>query len=557
MKIYSLNQRIRDIGRLRQIAGVLVRYGFGYFIDRLNLGRRLTRLRPVRRLKVFDLSLPVRFRRVLEELGPTFIKFGQVLSTRPDILPIDLCCELEALQDNVPSFDLAAAARQIENELKSPLNRIFEDFSQEPVAAASLAQVHTARLKGGEKVIVKVQRPEIEKTIQTDLEILRELAQLAEKHIEEIRPYEPVTMVEEFRQAILRELDFEREARNIARFQQQFKDDKTVYIPRYYPEFTSRRVLTMERVEGIKVSSLDRILQAKMSPAKIAENGARAFLKQIFEYGFFHADPHPGNIMVLPDHRIAFIDFGMVGRLHPDTRSLLSDILIGLAGHDVDKIIDRLRGMGVVDDPADLRKFELDIEELLDRYYVTTLFEFKLGAFLTDIFRIVSAHRVRLPSELYLLSKAMVTLEGVAERLDPKFDMVRLTRPFARRLIRNRRSPGRMARDIMHFSELLYDSIRTFPRDLKTIFDKLKKGTLKVEFEHRGLENLIAGLDKLSNRIAFSVIIAAIIIGSSLIMQTDQGPHLFGFPFIGIIGYIFAGIMGLWLAIAILRSGRF
>lgn len=556
MKIYSLNQRIRDISRLRQIAVVLVRYGFGYFIDRLNLGHRLTRLNPARRLKVFDLPLNVRLRLVLEELGPTFIKFGQILSTRPDILPLDLCCELETLQDQVPAFELKLVQEQITRELKRPLQQIFDDFSSTPLAAASLAQVHTARLKTGEKVIIKIQRPGIERLIATDLELLRELARLAEKHIEEIRIYNPVALVEEFKDSILKELDFEREANNIGRFQRQFANDETIYIPRYYPELSGRRILTMEQVEGIKISSLEKITQAGLNRKKIAEHGAHAFLKQIFEYGFFHADPHPGNLMVLAGNRVAFIDFGMVGRIHRETRSLLSDLLIGLVQHDIEKICDRLRGLGVVDESADLKKFELDLEDFLDRHFVVALSDFKIGAFLIDLLKIVTHHRIRIPSDLYLLSKAMVIIEGVGETLDSDFDMVKLTRPFARKLVRDQHHPVRLVKELLNFGERFYDSLKTIPRDLKSIFEKLRKGTLKVEFEHRGLENLIAELDKVSNRIAFSVIIAAIIIGSSLIMQTDQGPHLFGFPFIGIIGFIVAGIMGLWLVIAILRSGR-
>ena len=510
MRLHTLNQRIHDIRRLRQIASVLARYGFGYIVDRLNLGRKLVRLGPIRKLKVFDLPVSTRIRRVLEELGPTFIKFGQILSTRPDILPIDFCCELEALQDNVPAFGFDRVEAEISRELKLPMDRLFNDFSREPVAAASLAQAHTARLKTGEKVIVKVQRPGIEKTIHTDLEILSELARLAEKYIEEIRPYDPVAIVEEFKESILKELDFTREANNIGRFQRQFAGDDTVYIPRYYPEFCSRRILTMERVEGFKISNLDKITQAKLNAKKIAENGARAFLKQIFEYGFFHADPHPGNLMVLPGNRVAFIDFGMIGRIHSETRQLLSDIMVGLVQHDVDKICDRLRALGAVDESADLKKFEMDMEDFLDRHFVTALSDFKIGAFLIDLLRIVATHKIHIPSDLYLLSKAMVIIEGVGENLDPNFDMVKLTRPFAQKLVRDKRSPGRLVRDIMNFGEGFYDSLRTVPRDLKTIFDKLKKGTLKVEFEHRGLENLIAELDKVSNRVAFSVIVAAI-----------------------------------------------
>jgi len=561
MRLNTLTHRIRDIRRLRHIVTVLVRYGFGYFVDRMNLGqnaigKRFIRLKPIRNLQVFDLPVGLRLRKVLEELGPTFVKLGQVLSTRPDIMPIDFCCELESLQDKVPAFDFEKVEEQVLRELKNPVDRLFTNFSREPIAAASLAQAHTAQLKIGEKVIVKVQRPGIEKTIATDLEILAELARLAEKHIEEIRIYNPVALVEEFRQSILKELDFTREAGNIIRFQKQFEGDDAVYIPRYYPELSSRRILTMERVEGIKISNREKIEKAGLSSRKIALRGAQAFLKQIFEFGFFHADPHPGNLMALPGNRVAFIDFGMVGRIHHETKELLTDILAGVAEHDTEKIADRFLSMGAVDESADMKKFEMDIEDFLDRHFVASLKELKIGQFLIDLLTVVADNRIKLPPDLYLLSKAMVIIEGVGEQLDPDFELARLIKPFARKMAFERRGPGTLFKEVKKFAEILYDWARSFPRDLKTVFDKLKKGTLKVEFEHHGLENLIVELDKVSNRIAFSVIIAALIIGSSLIVQTDKGPHLFGFPLFGFAGYVIAGFMGLWLVIAILRSGR-
>jgi len=546
---------------MRHIVTILIRYGFGYFVDRMNLsqhflGKKIIRFRPIRNLRVFDLPPSMRLRKVLEELGPTFIKFGQILSTRPDIMPVEFCCELESLQDKVPAFDFEKVADQVQRELKRPVDQLFTEFAREPIAAASLAQAHTARLKSGEKVIVKIQRPDIEKTIRTDLDILAEIARLAEKHIEESRIYNPVGLVNEFRQAILWELDFTREANNVVRFQAQFAGDPTVYIPKIYPELSSRLILTMERVEGIKINNREKIDQAGLNSKKLALNGANAFLKQIFDHGFFHADPHPGNLMALSGNRVAFIDFGMVGRIHYETKALLSDILVGVVDHDIDKIADRFMTMGVIDETADPKKFDRDIEDFLDRHFVAALKDLKIGQFLVDLLTVVANNRIKMPADLYLLSKAMVIIEGVGVELDPDFDMVKLVRPFVRKLVVRRRSPGTVFKELKKFLEILYDWALSFPKDLKIVFDKLKKGTLKVEFEHRGLEGLINELDRVSNRIAFSVIVAGIIIGSSLIIQSDKGPHLFGYPLVGILGYIIAGLMGFWLLIAILRSGR-
>jgi ubiquinone biosynthesis protein len=561
MLLRKISQGFHDLRRVRQILQVLVKYGFGYAVERLNIerhgfGKRLVNLKPIRRLRIQDMTTGARLRKAMEELGPTFIKFGQILSTRPDMLPIEFCCELEALQDDVAPFSYAEVKKQIEDDLKAPLDTLFYQVDQQPLAAASLSQVHRAKLKTGEQVIIKVQRPRIANIIRTDIAIMEDLARLAEKYIEEIRVYNPVGLVEEFKQSITRELDFSTEAHNIQRFRRQFAGDTTVYVPQVFLQFTGPHVLVMEQVSGIKVSHTERIDKEGLNRKRIAVNIANAFLKQIFVNGFFHADPHPGNIMVLPGNTIAFIDYGMTGRIHAETRRLLSEIMIAVNSRDAQKIADIFLALGVVDEQTDMRRFELDLEDFLDRYFVESLQELKMGQFLNSLLNATSRYRIQMPQELYLLSKALVMIESVGEILDEDFDMVKLTKPFARRLVLEKRSPKRIAREVRSFAEMLYDFALSLPKDLKIIFDKLKKGTLRVEFEHRGLENLLTELDKVSNRISFSVVIAAIIVGSSIIIQTDKGPHLFGLPVFGVLGFIIAGFMGLWLAIAILRSGR-
>ncbi len=561
MLLQKISQRFHDLKRVRQILQVLVKYGFGYAVDRLNiehhgLGKRIVNLKPIKRLRIQDMTVAVRLRKTMEELGPTFIKFGQILSTRPDMLPVEFCCELEALQDNVPSFGYSEVKKQIEEDLKVTVETIFYQIDQQPMAAASLAQVHRAKLKTGGSVIIKVQRPGIAKMIKIDIEIMEELARLAEKYIEELRVYNPVGMVEEFKQSIMRELDYNTEAHNIHRFQHQFAGDPTVHVPQVFMQFTRTHVLVMEQVSGIKVSNTDKIEKEGLNRKKIAVNIANAFLKQVFVHGFFHADPHPGNIMVLPGNKIAFIDYGMTGRIHEETRRLLSEIMIAVTKRDAHKIADIFMSMDVLDEQTDMHRFELDLEDFLDRYLVTSLKDLKMGQFMNSLLNVTSRYRVRAPQELYLLSKALVEIESVGEILDEDFNMVKLVKPFVQKLVLEKYSPKRITREVRAFAEVLYDLALSLPKDLKTIFDKLKKGTLRVEFEHRGLENLITVLDKVSNRISFSVVIAALIVGSSLIVQTDKGPHLLGMPVFGIIGYVIAGFMGFWLAIAILRSGR-
>ncbi|MCD6094408.1 2-polyprenylphenol 6-hydroxylase [bacterium] len=556
----GITQKIHNIQRLRQILQVLVKYGFGYIVDRLHIeqniiGRRFVKLKSIKKLDVFNQPAPVRARKVLEELGPTFIKLGQILSTRPDLIPLEFCKEFEKLQDEAPAIEYEKVKAQIENEFKQPINKIFNNFSSQPVAAASLAEVHLAELKTGEKVVVKVQRPDIRRMITADLEILYGLAKLAEKHIKESRIYDPVGVVEEFKKTILKEIDFNVEANNIERFRRNFKDDDIVYVPEVFRDLSTAKILTIERIEGIKVSDIEKIEESGLDRKQIAINGANAVLKQIFIHGFFHADPHPGNIFVLDNNRIAFVDYGMVGRLDEETKVQFASILTAVVERDVSGVIESLIATGVVEE-ADVKRLSLDLEELMDRYYGIPLKELEMGQFLMDAINVVSQNKIKIPPSLFLLSKALITIEGVGRKLDPEFNVAIHIKPFVGKLVREKYSPKRIAKELRGFAKELYVFASSFPKDLSLIFNKIKKGNLKVEFEHKGLENLISQMDKVSNRIAFSVIIAALIIGSSIIMQTNKGPLFLGFPVLGIFGFLIAGILGLWLVIAILRSGR-
>ena len=557
----GISQKIHDVQRLHQILRIFVKYGFGYIVDRLNIeqnvvGSKLIKFASERKLEVFDIPVPVRTRRILEELGPTFIKFGQILSTRPDLIPVEFCQEFEKLQNDAPPFEYEKVEEQIKKEFKKPVDEVFNDFSVKPVAAASLSQVHSAELKTGESVVVKVQRPDIKRIIMSDLNILYMLAKLAEKHIEESRLYDPTGMVDEFRKIILKEVNFNIEANNINRFRKSFRHDNTVYIPKVFLSLSTKKILTMERIEGIKVTDIESIENAGLDRKKIALNVADAVLKQIFINGFFHGDPHPGNILILEGNIVAFLDFGMVGRIAEETKAYISAILIAVTQQDVREITEAFISMGAVGEDTDVKKLNLDMTGLMDSYYGVSLEELKMASFLPDIIDVVSQNRVKIPSDMFLLFKALVTIEGVGRKLYPDFNAVTRMKPFVAKLIKQRYSPKMVAREFKYFIKGLSRLMRSLPKDLTLILSKIKKGTLRVEFEHRGLENLISQIDKVSNRISFSVIIAALIVGSSIIMQTDKGPLFLDFPILGILGFVVAAIMGLWLAVAILRSGR-
>ena len=560
MFLGDITQKIQNIDRLRQIIQVLVKYGFGYIIDRLKIDqniirKNLIRFGQIKKLDLFDMPMPVRARKVLEELGPTFIKLGQILSTRPDIIPLEFCKEFEKLQDDVPSFEYKKAEEVIRDELKNPVDKVFNNFSRTPEAAASLSQVHFAELKTGEKVVVKVQRPKIRKVITTDLNILEGLAKLMEKRIEESRIYNPVGIVNEFKETILKEIDFNAEATHSVRFQLNFKDDTTVYVPKIFHNLSTGKVLTIERIEGTKITDIEKIEKSGLDRKQIAVNGANAILKQIFIDGFFHADPHPGNIFVIEGNKIVFLDYGMVGRIDEATKDQLANILTAMIARDVPEISDAFIAMGMIDE-VDVRKLNLGLADLMDSYYGIPLNELRIGPLLVEIVKLVSQYRVKIPPDLFLLVKTMLTIESVGSSLYPEFNMTVQAKPFVENLLKSRYSPKKIAMEIRKFAKDLYRFKSTFPKDLNIILSKIKKGTLRIDFEHQGLENLILHMDKVSNRIAFSLIIAALVIGSSIIMQTDKGPQFLGFPVLGVIGFIVASILGLGLAIAILRSGR-
>ncbi|NOG84324.1 MAG: AarF/ABC1/UbiB kinase family protein [Planctomycetes bacterium] len=507
------------------------------------------------RLKVFDLPVPVRARKVLEELGPAFIKLGQILSTRPDIVPLEFCKEFEKLQDKVPPFELNKVEEVIQRELKKSTHELFNNFSDTPVAAASLSQVHYAELKSGEKVVVKVQRPNIKKVITTDLKILEGLAKLLEKHMEESRAYNPVAIVDEFQESILKEIDFNAEATNVVRFQLNFKDDATVYVPKIFRHVSTGKVLTLERIEGTKITDRDQIEKLGLDRRQIAVNGADAILKQVFIDGLFHADPHPGNIFIIEGNKIVFLDYGMVGRIDEETKDQLATILTAIIERDVSEISDTFLAMGMIEG-VDVRKLNLGLSIIMDSYYGVPLKDLRVGPLLVDIVKLVTQYKVKVPPELFLLAKTVLTIESIGKSLYPEFDMVAQAKPFVVTLLKSRYSPKKIAKEIRKFAKDLNRLKNNLPKDLNLILNKIKKGTLKIDFEHKGLEDLILHMDKVSNRIAFSVIIAALVIGSSIIMQTDKGLLLLGFPVLGIVGFLVASFLGLGLAIGILRSGR-
>ena len=559
-KIGIVSRTYRHMNRYRQIITVLFKYGFGDLVDRLHVGQYLEigmqMVSRKRRERVEKLTRSERLRMALEELGPTFVKMGQILSSRPDLIPVEFIEELSKLQDSVPPFPFSQVREIIEAELTSPIDEIFQKFEETPLAAASIGQVHRAQLKNGDDVIVKVQRPGIRAIIEVDLEILLHLATLIERHIEEWEIHRPTRIVEEFASSLAKEIDYTIEASNAERFARQFTGNSSVYVPRIFMETTTKQVLTMEFIDGIKASEIDKLDNAGLDRSIIASRGADLILEQVFKHGFFHADPHPGNVFIMPDNVICYLDFGMMGRVDRYAREHFADIVYGYVRRDESKIADAILKVVEWDKEPDRRVLERDISDFVESYLYKSLKDFHIADILQKLLELITTHGLRLPPDIFLMIKAMAQVEGLGLVLDPDFDMTERAAPFIKHIKLARLSPKRVVGDFLESGEDLVQLLKDIPGELRTILKQLRQGKASVIFEHRGLENLISGLDRSSNRIASSLIISSLIIGSSLIIRTKIGPFLFGFPILGLAGFSIAGIFGIGLLISILRSGR-
>jgi len=562
MSLLTLNRTYRNLQRFQVIVNVFLRHGFGEIVERMglsnlvSLGRRVVTFNRYKEPERPQLSTAQRFRLALEELGPCFIKFGQILSSRPDILPEEMIVELKRLQENVPPFSFAEVRAAVEEELGKPLESLFAEVESTPHASASIGQVHFARLKSGEPVVVKVQRPGIEAIIATDIDILINLAQLLERYITESRQYQPVALVEEFAESIRRELDFRLEASHTERFARNFAGDPRIRVPTVYWELTTRKVLTLERLEGIPIDRADLLVEAGLDPREIAETGGLLFLTMFLDHGFFHADHHPRNIFVLPDGTIAMVDFGMVGRLEEEQMEALADLLVALLAQDYERMVQELINLGYEIPEEALKPIRADLRDLIEPYYGRAIQELELGHFVSRIVEMVAKRNVRVPTEFLMLTRALVIMEGVGRQLNPELDLVRLAAPLAAEILRKKYSPRRMARDAYRTAGEFKELFRQLPKQIGQLLKRLNQGELQIDVVHRRLDEVTRELDRLGNRLTLGLIISALIIGSSLIMLSSTPPFLFGFPALGILGYAMAGVMGIWLIIAIFKSGR-
>jgi len=547
----------QQLRRLREITTVLVKYGFPDVVARLHLERTVAlgrRLRFWKRREPWG-TRAQRLRLTLQELGPTFVKFGQALSTRADLLPEELVAELSRLQDEVPPLAPGVAEATIEAELGAPVAALFARFDGNPIAAASIAQVHRAALADGAEVAVKVRRPGIDATIERDLAILGLLARLAERYLPDSELYQPGSLVSEFARSIRAELDLAREGRTIDRFRTNFAGECTLHLPRVHWDRTTRGVLTLEFIDGRKVLDVLRAPDGYDLPL-IARRGADLILRQVLRHGLFHADPHPANVFVLPGNVICLLDFGNVGRIDRHLRRSLAALFHAVVREDAEQVTDAILSIGRPLQRLDRDQLRRDVVELLEAYSGAMLRDLSIGALLHDALAVMHRHRLQFPVDLMLLARAFVTVEGVGRQLDPSFQMVEQARPLVAGILRDRFSPAAVASEMGNLGREMSEALQAVPRDLVQIIEKARDDRLQIQFVHKNLEHFVQEMDRSSNRLAFAIVIAALIIGSSLIVQRGGGPQILGMPALGLVGFVAAGLFGLWLAIGILRSGR-
>lgn len=555
-------KRIRHMKRYREIAVAFSRNGFGFIIKELGLDELipLPKRLVTKQEKKHSKTTGERVRLFLEELGPTFVKMGQFASTRSDLLPEHITKELAKLQDQVPSYTTEEAKAVIEQELEAPADQVFSEFHETPLGSASIGQVHYAVLHSGESVAVKVQRPNIEDRIKTDLEILEQLAVLAELRLEWADRYQVKGIVEEFAKALLAELDYTIEGRNGDKIAKQFAKDPHIRVPDVHWDYTTKKVLTMEFISGTKFNDADVLAKEGYDTKILAERVANAIFHQIFIEGFFHGDPHPGNVAALPENTIVFMDFGMVGRLTPEMKDHFASLVIALMRQNTESIIKAITKMGLVPDDVDMQLLTSDVDLLRDKYYDMPFSQVSIGEAVNDLFSVAHAHYIQIPADMTLLGKALITMEGTVEKLDPELSIIKVAEPFGRQLLRERYRPKRLAKNFFHHWSEMGEALTDLPRNLQDIAAMVKKGKLPVEISLAKADMFLHKLDRISNRLSFSIVLLSfsiimvgLIIGSAL---GGQASILWDFPAIE-IGFVVAILMFLWLLYSIFRSGRF
>ena len=553
---------MRELPRLHEIAAVFIRHGLGDFVRRIGIAGVLERAGQILHFgtaaESVQLDPATRLRLALEELGPTFVKLGQVMATRVDLFPPRWIEELERLHAEVPPVPFEAVLPELERVLGRSPFAVFHDIETRAYAAASIAQVHRAKLADGTPVVLKVRRPGVREKIETDLRLLRRIAELIEAEIPEARRYRPAEIALQFARTLEREADFATETRNIERFAKNFAGHPHLVIPRIFPQWTSDLLLVQEHVEGVPATDLAAVEAAGLDRRLLAARGVEAFLKMILVDGFFHADPHPGNVFYLPGNRIVVIDFGMVGRLSPQRRRQVIDLLAGIARMAEEPMLEVLLDWAG-DAYVDEAKLAADVNELVFDFEGVPLKDIRIGAAIRQFAAIVREHSIVLPSDLSLMFKTLITLEGLGRQYDPDFHIVQHLTPLVKRALAERSAPRELVRRGRGAVEEFLGVAASVPRDLARLLREARRGKARIDLDLKRLDSFGRQLDRTLDRVTMGIMTASLVIGSAIVLTVEGGPRVLGVPLlpaIGLAGYLMAFLNSLWIIYGIWRSGR-
>ena len=549
MRISQIGLAMHELGRAREILGVVIKYGFQDWVSKNGLGKYLVTRKRLARIGQY--SQWERIRMAVEELGPTFIKFGQILADRPDILEEEFRNELKKLQDEADPMPDDIAIASIEKNLNCSITDVFSKFGTSRLASASMAQTYRATLLNGEEVCVKIQRPGIDKKINLDLHLMNYFAVRMQKNNPEMEAINVVGIVKEFGNSIKKELDFRHEAASVIRFRHNFENDPDIFVPKIYTQFTGQQILVEEYVSGIKVSDMASLNASGLDTHQLAKNAVRLMFDQLFKHGFFHADPHPGNIFVMPGNVISFIDFGMMGSLREEHLNFLGKYTLGYLERDARGMTEALLLVSGKRHFARSRELEHQINDLLAHYKYLSIDEMDFGKIMNESVDLLVRYGLKMPSGIYLLAKALMAIERVAVVLNPEIDFASEMKPYATELISRQFDPRVIAREVFDSLKEYYRLVTDLPADLNEIISKIKEGRFKTQIELKGFEPLIEHMDTVGNRLAIAVVLASLIIGASILSQWEQ------VRWIGTAVFSLAGIFGFWLLIKLLRRNKF
>ncbi|MBR9699622.1 AarF/ABC1/UbiB kinase family protein [Candidatus Woesearchaeota archaeon] len=546
-----LKKEIADFKRFKDILTIIFEEGFSFFLSNLKLRKHIPLKKQLKKKKI-ALTNEKRLRRVLERLGPTFVKFGQILSIRPDFVPKNYIKELEKLQNEVKPVAFSDIKRAVVRSTGKKIESTFKSFDEKPLASASIAQVHKAVLKTGEVVAVKVRRPGIKRVMRSDIEIMHFLAALAEKHNKGIRKYNPVSLVKEFSQWTGKELDFRNETENLQLFKENFKHSTSTMIPEVYPRLCTEEIIVMEFIDGIELS---KVHKHTMNIKEALVNGFYSVLEQVFVHGLFHGDPHPSNIFVLPDDRVGFVDLGIVGRFDDELKNKATDLFIAITEGETERVVESLMDLGIVDEGIDVIGFKSKIREVIYPFTSSSIRNIKISRVLEEVWDTALDYGIRMPRDFVLMGKAIVTLEGVGLLYYPDFRFAEMTRPFLKRLLVKRYTPTKVLKGMFFSLFAMKKSLEKIPAQATRVLDKLEQGRIKIEMKDTDVERLSTNIDKSSNRVAYAMILAALLVSGSLVINLGE-PFFAGLPVASLIIFGLASVISLFLLVSIFREGR-